>query len=466
MVGYVTQQRDLSKLVPGLAPSLMGAIPYYFQPSFGVGSESYFLSLISHQRTRSWRSGGAYGTQIEDFHQILANNVEQFNWPYDTGHEFNTLKVSDIVNSHEDYIVRNGYGNCYYRGPLLATDPTPFWAGHNSPDGHDRVTYTVPAVDITLGTKWLRSTLPGKAHANLSQAILELLIDLPRIPFERFDQKLYDRRNLPKNIGSEYLNTVFGWAPLVSDVLKVCAAIVKIDENLAQYQRDAGPDKTVRRRRVSDPIRTATHSVLNTNIKLGFPLGSNSQYPGLDLFKDPITGAFGTHANGQIGTRGTLTVETHTYEKYDFVARWMYFLGSDSPVFGRLRRYAQYARTLLGIRLDLELLWEIAPWTWMSDWFVNIGDVLAVQSAIATDSQVLQYAYLMHETEVSTKYTHSGVILAGHETGAIHSLITQRKKERVRATPYGFGVNLNALSAVQIAILASLVAGSRGGRQL
>ena len=96
---------------------------------------------------------------------------------------------------------------------------------------------------------------------------------------------------------------------------------------------------------------------------------------------------------------------------------------------------------------------------WFADWFANIGDVLAVNAAIAQDSQVLQYAYLMHETQVSQKYTHSGVLFGnGISTGAISSLITQHKKERVRATPYGFGVNLNALSATQIAILASIVA--------
>jgi hypothetical protein len=144
----------------------------------------------------------------------------------------------------------------------------------------------------------------------------------------------------------------------------------------------------------------------------------------------------------------------------------MYYLAADSQLFGSMHRAAQLAKATLGIRLDLELLWELAPWTWLSDWFVNIGDILSLNAAISTNDQVLQYAYLMHETQVSYKYSHSGVILAEKPTGPISSLITQRKQERVRATPYGFGVNLNGLSPEQIAILAALVAGSSSGFRL
>ncbi|DAD51596.1 TPA_asm: maturation protein [ssRNA phage Gerhypos.2_17] len=463
MVGYVTQQRDLSDSLFN-NPLLKGFQTYYYQPSGGAGAEKYVASLISWERTRSWRSGGEFGSQIDDYHQILAANVEQFNWPFDNGHEFDHRKVSELVSSHDDYVVR-GYGGCYYRGPLHATDPVSFWTGHNSADGHDRFTLPSPSADITVGTKFLRSTLPGKSQANLSQLILETIRDMPRIPFQSFDHRLFDRRNLPKNIGSEYLNTVFGWAPLVSDVLKACEAIVKIDDIIAQYQRDAGPEKTVRRTRKLDPVRTSSMNVIDIDARLGFPLGPNGLYDGVDLFRDK-TGLIPSKPNGQGAARGILTSETETYERYWFVARWMYYLGSDSPVFGELRRIAQLARKTLGIRLDLELLWELAPWTWLSDWFVNIGDVLAVSSAISSDSTVLQYAYLMHETQYAVKYTHSGVLFFGNDSGPITSLVTQRRQERVRATPYGFGVNLGGLSPEQIAILAALVTSGYNGSRL
>jgi hypothetical protein len=207
---------------------------------------------------------------------------------------------------------------------------------------------------------------------------------------------------------------------------------------------------------------------MSDNIRLGFPIGPSSVYPGIDVFRDANTGALNPQANGFAGHSGRLTLEENTYEKYSFVARWMYYLGSDSPVLGELRRIAQLARKTLGLRLDLELLWELAPWTWMSDWFVNIGDILAVNAAIASDSQVLQYAYLMRETQVSYKYTHTGVLFGdGRSSGPISSLLTFNRKQRVRATPYGFGVNLNGLSPTQIAILASLVAtGSNQGYRL
>jgi hypothetical protein len=174
-----------------------------------------------------------------------------------------------------------------------------------------------------------------------------------------------------------------------------------------------------------------------------------------------------TQSNGFLAHSGRLTEEIHTYEKYWFSARWMYYLGSDSPVLGKLRKYAQIARKLLGLRLDVELLWELAPWTWLSDWFVNMGDVLAVNAALSQDSTVLQYAYLMRETQVSYHYHHTGVLFGrtGY-SGPIKTILTQNRKERVRATPYGFGVNLGGLTVQQLAILAALVASGYNGRKL
>jgi hypothetical protein len=468
MTGYEHRRRDLSEPLDN-SPSLKGYKRYFLQPPFGAGSEGVIASLISHETDYSYRSNGETQTidTYDDFMQIQSAGAVQFHWPFDNGHEWNHLKVSEVVNSHEDYIVRNGYGGSYYRGPLFAMDPVPFWTGHNAPDGHDRVTFSVPALNVAVGTKFLRNTMPGKSHANLTQAIAELVIDMPRIPFNGFDHKLFDRRNLPKNIGSEYLNIVFGYKPLVSDILKVCETIVKIDDIVTQYQRDAGPDKTVRRTRKLNPVRTHVQNVISNNIKLGFPFGPNGTYPGEYLFYlKNLPGFYPNHPNGQIGTRGVLTEEISTYEQYWFASRWMYYLAADSQLFGSMHRAAQLAKATLGIRLDLELLWELAPWTWLSDWFVNIGDILSLNAAISTNDQVLQYAYLMHETQVSYKYSHSGVILAEKPTGPISSLITQRKQERVRATPYGFGVNLNGLSPDQIAILAALVAGSSAGFRL
>jgi len=178
------------------------------------------------------------------------------------------------------------------------------------------------------------------------------------------------------------------------------------------------------------------------------------------------SGGFPYQSNGYICTRGKLTLEVTTVQSYSFVARWMYYLGSDSPVFGELQRIAQLARKTLGIRLDLELLWELAPWTWLSDWFINIGDVLAVSSALAQYDQVLQYAYLTSRTEVLYQYSHTGVLFGSGYTGPISSSFIQTTEERVRATPYGFGVDLNGLNPQQLAILASLVASGHNGSKL
>jgi hypothetical protein len=439
--GLETQNRDLNT---GIRVALHAT-----NASGGI-QERNVLGLISHQTTSSYRTHGARGLTADSPGAVLQLSDQSIRWPYDKGHEYSTVKVSQ-KDSHPDYTARGAH-NSYYRGPLNAVDVRPFWDGYNGPNA-PRVTFPLPSFEDSRGVHAMRQTLPAKSAANLSQLILETLLDMPKIPFDRIDTKLYNRSALAKNISDEYLNVVFGWAPFVSDVLKICEAIVKIDDTLTQYVRDAG---RVVRRRFDWPTETTESSeLLSANSRLGWPNPNDFSFYE-EIYQDE-TGTYPFQSNGFLSTRGTVTRTTKLDVTYNFVGAWTYWLDDDSSLFNSLRRVAFLARKGLGIRADLELLWELAPWTWLSDWFVNIGDLLAVNNALANDSTVLRYGYLTRKIQSSVTYTHSGVLFGGRTyTGPISNTFTQRNHERVRATPYGFGIDLSALTPQQAAILVAL----------
>jgi len=90
----------------------------------------------------------------------------------------------------------------------------------------------------------------------------------------------------------------------------------------------------------------------------------------------------------------------------------------------------------------------------------NIGDVTANVSAISEDNLTMRYGYLMQEATRTYELTHHGLYLYPVHRGSITSTLTGRvtysHKTRIGASPYGFGVTWDGLTARQLAILAAI----------
>jgi len=422
------------------------------------------LGLRSHETVTSYRTKvrGGTGTIKGSVEEIFSDSENSIRWPFDNGHEFFVEKVSRLIPDRKQFSCR-GYLNSYYSGPLFAVDPWPFWNGYDDPTGVIAYRLPRPEIHASVGTNFLKRMRPGVPQANLVQLITETVIQLPTIPFNGLDSNLH--RGLPqllKNSGSEYLNGVFGWAPLIRDVLKWCRAIVYIDDNLRQYTKDAG--KKITRHRRNPDVQTTTETVETDNALPGTPYYPSGvdYWNEVNLFQDPA-GEIGYQANGYRNTRGLLTMKTVTTESYWSTSSWMYFLADDAWN-ESMRTAAFKARHLLGIQLDINLLYELTPWSWLLDWFANVGDILAINNELANDSTVLRYAYLMHKVNVYRTWTHTGVVFGdGSKTGPIRTSVQQDTKERVRATPYGFELAWPEFNPSQLAILAALIATKGGG---
>jgi hypothetical protein len=108
----------------------------------------------------------------------------------------------------------------------------------------------------------------------------------------------------------------------------------------------------------------------------------------------------------------------------------------------------------LGLLPNAERVWQLIPYSWLVDWFLNFGDVLTNISYLGRSGIQLLYGYVMADTHRTRTSTWSGIVEGHYRTYTTVS--SERIRQRVRATPYGFGLKLQDLTPMQLAILASL----------
>jgi len=114
-----------------------------------------------------------------------------------------------------------------------------------------------------------------------------------------------------------------------------------------------------------------------------------------------------------------------------------------------------------------EVLWNLIPWSWAIDWFANVGDVMSNMSSNAVNNLVADYAFVMESSQtvrtetVTTSWTGVGspggfyYFPAGSASASV-SYETVQTKNRVAASPYGFGVEFGSLSNYQLGVVAAL----------
>jgi hypothetical protein len=153
---------------------------------------------------------------------------------------------------------------------------------------------------------------------------------------------------------------------------------------------------------------------------------------------------------------GDLTKTVKTVSKTWFEGRFKYNLATGEDTRSQIRLAASKAEHLLGLRLTPEVLWDLTPWTWLTDWFFNLGDILTNVTAFGTDELSLNRAYIMCTKYTDVTYDLTGIGFASGSAGTISQTFRTETKMRLKAFPYGFGVTFTALSPRQIAILAAL----------
>lgn len=320
----------------------------------------------------------------------------------------------------------DSYYRLAYKGNLVTGTPNSEGSSIASPES------TNAQLDA-LGTTAIARCAPTNPASNLATMLGELLKD--GLPSPVGAESWKARTLSAKQAGSEYLNVQFGWAPLISDIRKFADAITHAEKILRQYERDAG--KLVRRR-YDFPEITSTKEEVYGN-------GSINRYfwPGVNFFP--------------LKTTATVTMRETVSKKQWFSGAFTYYLPTGYDSRKELSRLRSYAQKLLGIEPTPEVLWELAPWSWAVDWFSNTGDVLKnVSRFTGPGGLVMPYGYMMETSFIVRTYSFSPSPFSGISETPDPITVTTIVKKRRRATPFGFGLSWNALSAFQWSILGAL----------
>jgi hypothetical protein len=242
---------------------------------------------------------------------------------------------------------------------------------------------------------------------------------------------LKERVSILRAAGREYLNVEFGWKPLESDVRNAALEVKRSVKLLRQYEKSRG--QQVRRRFSFDPINTVTTTDMGA---------SHAAVP-------PVSTAFFDTYFGR------LSLEQTFKQQVWFSGCFTYYVSPGMNP-SKLGAYEAAADRLLGSRLTPELIWNLTPWTWLSDWFVDIGDVVNGIQALVLDGSVMWYGYVMASQYRENMYTLSGVKPKGENPMTLSQRFIAETKQRQKATPFGFGLDPSGFSGKQWAILAAL----------
>jgi hypothetical protein len=371
-----------------------------------IGNPAFPYSGLNSSRDLLIASSGHKGPPYKSGGKFIVSHVQTDYRPVWGSDSHCAGNIRYIVNGHI----------C-----LLPRDPTG--------DGSFKVINSLPeAVSFdSEGPGLYAKASPFKAQAGLGQAIAEL---------HKLPELLQFRLRNFRDIGHDYLNVEFGWKPFLNDMRDAFNSIITVEKRLKQLARDNG--KPIRRR-ASKVIENTTYSESGYN--------------------PPVLSACPSRLAAVPGSGSS----TWTRRKdVRFTARFRYWIPTTGPEASIERAYR--ALQVLGALPTPKLVWDLMPWSWLIDWFSNIGDVIENVSTNAADNLVCEYGFMTSRTRISSEQFGKAMLgLGGATVSPLNATIydlsvsySSDYKNRSGCNPFGFGATWNSLSARQNLILAAL----------
>lgn len=175
--------------------------------------------------------------------------------------------------------------------------------------------------------------------------------------------KLYDQRHgFLKNLASGHLNYNFGWKPFVRDLKEIISRAVDWQTRLGDFLK-----------------RENTPQVRH----YGESLGWNSTFSQ-------------TYSSAPQGCRKTITLNL---QKYSATMKYRYSIPQMSGLEQQVRGFLD----AFGLARPASTLWELIPFSFVVDWFVNVGGFIRSNERDWLEP-VLNITDFCH----SIKYTYSG----------------------------------------------------------
>lgn len=238
-----------------------------------------------------------------------------------------------------------------------------------------------------------------------------------------------------KGLAGEYLNLQFGILPVISDVKDLIDVHERSEAIMQQYLRDSG--KPVSRRR-EKPTEVTTSTTTYTT---GGPI--------------QLLAANGTVLATALGQPTKLTITQKMTRDVWFSGLWRYYVpvSTGSWIDSVVDRNRVY-----GFVPTPSTAWELTPFSWLVDWFLNVDDFIRQAFIAGTDGSVPVRSYVMCKTTQRTEYTWTGNLrVAGSWKPHTFSWWTDETiHQREKARAYGLDWKSDGLTAKQLSILTAL----------
>lgn len=308
------------------------------------------------------------------------------------------------------------------------------------------------------GTEFIKRNRPGNPVEGLGQFLVELR-QIPQLPIF-----LKSRTKSFSDLGREYLNIEFGWKPFLKDLVAFFHYQRKLEHQLKKLISNNG--RQIRKRsKKKDVIDQEVVCEGSLSVPFGrlddVGIGGNSE-----LERYAFCGPFGALATypgfpGQSDYRYDRILTSTTWECGTF----FYYV----PDIGSDQWTAKAKSVLLGSNPNPSVLYQVLPWSWLIDWFGNVGDIVSNLTTNAVDNEALTNCYAMrtdfleHRVEVSSHWDeinqseglNTDFFLPAGEAVVISSR-SETIKLRQQSSPYGFGLKRGDFTPRQLAILAAL----------
>lgn len=377
-------------------------------------------------------------------------------FPYDIGGNMMSLKVRHNYPSYADYVEGSAFGLKWtVTGPLLAY---PLYAIKGADLASAWKNEALAGIDslptrIGLGATAISRSHPARPQASLATTLIEAyregipntLKQLANIEdevdhFRRLYKASKKKTSVraAKELPSKFLETEFGWKPLVADIQKTAQALMDYQSILGDLEKNS--QKRIRRR-------------------YAFPATDSST----ELVRDGTT-PWSNPNSYILGQTGNRVITRRDQKKTWFSGEFVYSFPKGEG-FGIPQKFIAGSRQLLGLDLTPETVWNVTPWTWLVDWQSNVGDVVSNFTAIGADHLVLRYGYLMQEATRTYRHEHLGVYLKNGvplKSSRVVGETVYTAKSRIVASPFGFALTWDQLDPRQIAILTSIGITRRG----
>lgn len=253
-------------------------------------------------------------------------------------------------------------------------------------------------------------------------------------------------RDAPKRVADHFLNHNFGWVPFVNDLVSFHDVYQNSEKYIEQITRDN--NSWIKRVRVMDDIESVTPIT-----KGGITAGVNpfiGNFPWNMCRSRTIPGLGATMAQWSIRE------EVHTrvwamgsfkYYRPEFDAS----LADYSSQWNDLQRRLK----VWGAEISPTNVYKSTPWTWLIDWFSNVGDNIDLANDILVDGVASRYMYVMRHWTRRLIFATSIFYWQGDINLEWNRFIETKQRQRASSS-FGFSLLPKDLSVKQWSILTAL----------